>query len=76
MPLMGELDQAIQNRQQIADVKRRYLLGEISREQAKVEAQAAIERINTAITKKTYELNKKYKMQRKPALVDFIGLMR
>ena len=73
---MSDLDQAIKNRQQIADIKRRYLLGEISREQAKSEAHEVIKRINAAIILKTRELNTKYKMQRKPVLVDFIGLMR
>jgi len=69
-------DQAIKNRADIAEIKRKYVSGEISREQAKLLAQPVIERINTAIVIKTKELNKKYGMNRKPAQVDFINLMR
>lgn len=46
MAYMPELNQAAINRQQIADIKRRYLMGEISRETAKAEAQPVIQTIN------------------------------
>lgn len=74
--MAGNLDQAVQNRQAIADIKRRYLTGEINREEAKTLAKPIIERINRATITKTKELNKKYGMDRRPALLDFINAMR
>ncbi len=76
MPYMPEYSQAAKNRQQIADIKRRYLQGEISREAAKIEAAPVIHRINELTVNKTKELNRKYKLKRRVALVDFAGLMR
>jgi hypothetical protein len=40
------LDQAVKNRQAIADIKRKYLSGEISRDEAKQLAQPILDRIN------------------------------
>lgn len=70
------LGQAAKNRADIAEVKRRYVSGEISREQAKELAQPILDRINKATITKTKELNKKYSMNRKPALLDFVNAMR
>jgi len=70
------LEQAIKNRADIAEIQRKYKTGEITRDQAKQLAQPVINRINEATITKTEELNKKYGMNRKPALVDFINLMR
>lgn len=74
--MADNLDQAVKNRQAIAEIKRRYLTGEINREEAKNLAKPIIERINQATIIKTKELNKKYGMNRKPALLDFINAMR
>jgi Asp-tRNA(Asn)/Glu-tRNA(Gln) amidotransferase B subunit len=71
-----KLHQAIKNRAEIAEIQRKYKTGEITREQAKQLAEPVISRINEATIIKTKELNKKYDMNRKPALVDFINLMR
>lgn len=74
---MGNInDQAIKNRADIADIKRRYISGEITREEAKVLAQPILEKINEAIATKTKELNKKYRLRRKPVFLDFINAMR
>lgn len=67
---------AIQNRTAIADIKRRYVLGEIDRTQAKQEARPVLEQINADITKVTEKLNKKYGLNRKPPLLTFITAMR
>lgn len=62
--------EALRNRTEIADIKRRYTLGLISRERAKSEAEAVINRIN----KRGQEIAKKHKVKYYP--VDFINLMR
>jgi hypothetical protein len=73
---MGSLDQAVNNRQQISSIKHRYVTGEISREEAKLLAQPIIDQINLATVRKTGELNKKYGLKRKPALLNFVNAMR
>ena len=70
------IDQAVKNRVDIADIKRRYARGEITREEAKALAQPIFDRINRATATKTKELNKKYGLHRKPVLLDFINAMR
>lgn len=72
----NNLDQAIKNRAEIATIKRRYITGEISRELAKQLSQPVLDRINQGTIIKTKELNKKYNLNRKPALLDFINVMR
>ena len=64
------LDNAVANREAIADIKRRYLRAEITREQAKLEAAPIIDRIN----KRGAEISKKWKKNFSPQT--FIGLMR
>lgn len=76
MLLMRSLDQAAKNRQQISAIKHRYVTGKISREAAKSLAQPIIDQINLATVQKTRELNKKYDLKRKPALLDFVNAMR
>ena len=63
-------NEAISNREAIADIKRRYAQGLISREQAKNEAEPVINRIN----KKGQEIAKKHNV--KYYSVDFVNLMR
>lgn len=70
------IDQAVKNRVDIADIKRRYVTDEITREEAKVLAQPILDRINKATVLKTKELNKKYGLHRKPVSLDFINAMR
>ena len=72
----NNLERAIKNRTDIAEIQRRYKNGEITRDQAKELAKPVIERINQQTIIKTKELNKKYSMHRKPALLDFINAMR
>lgn len=72
----GIKDQAIQNRADISNIKRKYTSGEITREEAKILAQPVLDRINEAIAAKTKQLNKKYRLDRKPDLLDFINAMR
>lgn len=62
--------QAVNNREAIADIRRRMLNGEISYAQAKVEAQPVIEAINV----KAAELAKKY--GKRASKVSFEGIMR
>lgn len=69
-------EQAAKNRWDMADIKRRYITGEISREQAKTLAQPILDRINKATAAKTKELNKKYGLHRKPVFLDFVNAMR
>ena len=69
-------DQAAKNRMDIADIKRRYITGEVTREEAKVLAQPILDRINRATATKTKELNKKYGLHRKPVFLDFVNAMR
>lgn len=70
------LEQAAQNRAAIAEIKQKYDSGAIDRDEAKQLAQAVIDRINIVIILKTKELNKKYKVNRKPPLLSFISAMR
>lgn len=72
----NNLQQAINNRQALASIKKRYDSGEITREQAKAEATPIINTINEQSAKKTKELNAKYNMKRKPYKLDFINAMR
>lgn len=67
---------AIKNRLDIAQIKRRYTTGEITREEAKVLAKPILDRINKATALKTKELNKKYGLHRKPVFLDFVNAMR
>jgi hypothetical protein len=62
--------EALNNRTEILDIKRRYSLGLISREQAKLEAEPVIKRINNT----GQIIAKKHKVKYYP--VDFINLMR
>jgi hypothetical protein len=61
---------AANNREQIFDIKQRYLSRQITREQAKKEAAPIIERINKRGREVSKRWNKKYSPQ------TFIGLMR
>lgn len=70
------IDQAAKNRTDIANIKRRYVNGEITREEAKTLAQPILDRINKATAVKTKELNKKYGLHRKPVFLDFVNAMR
>lgn len=70
------IDQAAKNRTDIANIKRRYVTGEITREEAKALAQPILDRINKATAVKTKELNKKYGLHRKPVFLDFVNAMR
>lgn len=71
-----DLHQAAKNRVEIADIKRRYLTGEISREEAKELAQPILDQINEVAVIKTKELNKKYGLNRKSFVLDFVNAMR
>lgn len=73
---MADLEQAAQNRADIAEVQRRYIKGEITRDEAKELAQPILDRINEATKLKTKELNKKYGMHQRPVVLDFINAMR
>jgi hypothetical protein len=70
------IDQAAKNRTDIADIKRRYTTGKITREEAKTLAKPILDRINKATAAKTKELNKKYELNRKPVFLDFVNAMR
>lgn len=76
MFMENPIDQASKNRMDIASIKRRYITGEITREEAKVLTQPIIARINRATEAKTKELNKKYGSHRKPVFLDFVNAMR
>lgn len=69
-------DQAAKNRTEIANIKHRYITDEITREEAKALAQPILDRINKATAAKTKELNKKYRLHRKPVFLDFVNAMR
>jgi hypothetical protein len=71
-----KLDQAAKNRADIADIQEKYFTGAITRDEAKVLAEPIIERINEQTVRKSKELNKKYHLKRKPALLDFTNAMR
>ena len=70
------MNQAAKNRTDIADIKRRYIFGEITREEAKILAQPIIDRVNRMTAIKTKKLNKKYGLRRKPVFLDFVNAMR
>lgn len=72
----NHIDQASKNRMDIASIKRRYITGEITREQAKALAKPILDRINRTTALKTEELNKKYGLHRKPVFLDFVNAMR
>ena len=76
MNMESPIDQAAKNRTDIANIKRRYVTGEITREEAKALAQPILDRINKATAVKTKELNKKYGLHRKPVFLDFVNAMR
>lgn len=76
MFMEGAIDQAVKNRLDMADIKRRYITGEITREQAKTLAKPILDRINRTTALKTKELNKKYGLHRKPVFLDFVNAMR
>lgn len=67
---MKGIEEATRNREEIADIKKRYSLGIISREQAKKEADPVIKRINL----RGKEIAKKHQVKYYP--VDFVNLMR
>ena len=64
------IPEAVKNREEIAAIKRKYALGLITREQAKLEALPVIRRINN----KGQQIAKKHKVKYYP--VDFVNLMR
>lgn len=72
----NSVDRATKNRVDIANIKRLYVTGEITRDEAKMLAQPILARVNNATAVKTRELNKKYGLSRKPAFLDFINAMR
>lgn len=63
------LSYAVFNRVQIADIKRRYLSGYITREQAKEEAAPIIDRINMKGAEVAKRWNKRYSPQSFSALM-------
>lgn len=65
------LEQAGKNRAAIANIKRRYGSGEITREEAKRLAQPVLDKINT----RSAEIAQKYDKKSYPKL-DFINAMR
>ncbi|HUB94077.1 MAG TPA: hypothetical protein VMB52_06260 [Verrucomicrobiae bacterium] len=67
----GDMDLAATNRQQVADIKKRYLNGFITREQAQAEAEPVIERINA----RQQEIARKFGKTNYPKTT-FTGLMR
>ena len=70
------LYEAVRNRNEVADIKRKYLTSEISRDEAKALAQPIIDRINYTVLIKTKEFNQKYGTHRKPYKTTFTTLMR
>lgn len=70
------LYEAVRNRNEIADIKRKYLSGYISRDEAKTLARPVIDRINYTVLIKTREFNQKYGTHRKPYKTTFTTLMR
>ncbi len=67
---------AVKNREALKKIQKRYKIGEIDRNQAKIEAQPVLERINLDIVKSTDKLNRKYHIHRKPPLLSFAAAMR
>ena len=70
------MDVASDNRRRIAHIKKQYVTGRITRDEAKELAQPVLKRINEATKVKTKELNQKYNTNRKPAILDFVNAMR
>lgn len=68
--MSDQLDQAARNRADIAEIQRRYLTGEITREEAKELAKPVLDRINTAAAQIAQKHGKK------PFKLDFINAMR
>lgn len=68
---MKDLTSAIDNRTAIADIRKRYATGEISREEAKQLAQPVLDSINL----KQAEIAKKYG-KKNYSKMDFISLIR
>ncbi|HTE22105.1 MAG TPA: hypothetical protein VK674_03615 [Candidatus Limnocylindria bacterium] len=73
---MEVLSQAAKNRTDMARIKQLYATGTITRPQAKAMAQPILDRINKSTATKTAELNRKYDLRRKPALLSFVSAMR
>jgi len=69
--LMGDLDRAVKNRADIAEIKRRYVTGEIDREEAKRLADPILERINA----RAAEIARRHGKKNYPAL-GFVDAMR
>ena len=76
IPHMSNLEQAAKNRREIADIKQRYVTGKIDRNEAQRLAKPVLGIINEATARKTAELNRKYNLRRKPALLSFVNAMR
>lgn len=64
-------DEAIRNRSELADIKRKYLSGEISRDEAKALCSPIIYRINNKARKVAEKHGKKYQ-----PIISFISAMR
>lgn len=64
------LNQAVQNRVELAEIKRKYDSGKIDRIEAKRLAQPILDRINA----RTLEISKRHKM--KAYKIDFVSVMR
>lgn len=67
---IGLSDKAVQNREAIAQIKTKMVLGQLTREQAKAQAKPIIDEMNERII----EIGKEYGV--KPKLLSFISLMR
>ncbi len=66
----GLTDKAVENRDAIAQIKTKMVLGQLTREEAKREAKPIIDEMNERII----EIGKEYGV--KPKLLSFISLMR
>lgn len=67
---------ADESRVRLSFIKHKYLIGDITREEAELLAAPVIEYINQNIAYRTKVLNKKYGMHRKPFTVTFRDAMR
>jgi len=65
------LDQAVKNRAELGDIKKRYDTGEIDREEAKLLAKPVLDRVNI----RSAEIAKKHGKKNYPKL-GFISAMR
>lgn len=63
-------------KQQIKSIFVKLERGELEYKEAQSLAQPFIDQLNETIKAKTKELNKKYGVNRKPALQDFVNLRR